>query len=86
MSVGEVNDEGVPLNTTVNTRLSRVCCLAARQRVSLILQVFDDLTENEKMNSLETLFKHTSISERVEAEGGEGSYEDHLSCMEEVQE
>jgi hypothetical protein len=48
MSVGEVNDEGVPLDTTVNTRLSRVCGLAAQQRVSLILQGFDDLIENEK--------------------------------------
>jgi hypothetical protein len=48
MSVGEVNDEGIPLNTTVDTRLSRVCGLAARQRVLLILQGFDDLTENEK--------------------------------------
>jgi hypothetical protein len=37
MSVGEVNDEGLPLNTRVNTRLSRVCGLAARQRVSLTL-------------------------------------------------
>jgi hypothetical protein len=55
MSVGEVNDEGVPLVTTVNTRLSRVCGLATRQRVSLILQVFDDLTKNEK----DELFKNS---------------------------
>jgi hypothetical protein len=48
MSVGEVNDDGVPLDTTVNMRLSRVCGLVARQRVSLILQGFDDLSENEK--------------------------------------
>jgi hypothetical protein len=48
MSVGEVNDEGIPLDTTVNTRLIRVCGLAARQRVSLILQGFNDLTKNEK--------------------------------------
>jgi hypothetical protein len=48
MSVGEVNDEGVPLDTTVNTRLSRVCGLATRQRVSITLQGFDDLTKNEK--------------------------------------
>jgi hypothetical protein len=48
MSVGEVNDEDVPLDTIVNKRLSRVCGLAARQRVSLILKAFDDLTENEK--------------------------------------
>jgi hypothetical protein len=48
MSVGEVNDEGVPLDTIVNMRLSRVYGLATRQRVSLILQGFDDLIENEK--------------------------------------
>jgi hypothetical protein len=48
MSVGKVNDEGVPLDTTVNMRLSRVCGVAVRQRVSITLQGFDDLTENEK--------------------------------------
>jgi hypothetical protein len=48
MSVGEVNDEGIPLDTIVNTRLSRVCGLAAQQRVLLTLQGFDELTENEK--------------------------------------
>jgi hypothetical protein len=47
MSVGEVNDEGLPLYMRVNTRLSRVCGLAARQRVSLTLQGFDELAENE---------------------------------------
>jgi hypothetical protein len=55
MSVGEVNDEGVPLDTTVNMRLSRVCGLATRQRVSLILQGFNDLFENEK----DELFKNS---------------------------
>jgi hypothetical protein len=55
MNVGEVNDEGVPLKMTVNTRLSRVCDLAARQRVSLILEGFDDLTKNEK----DKLFKNS---------------------------
>jgi hypothetical protein len=48
MSVGEVNGEGLPLDTRVNTRLSTVCGLAARQRVSLTLQGFDELTKNEK--------------------------------------
>jgi hypothetical protein len=48
MSVGEVNGEGLPLDTRVNTRLSRVCGLAARQRVSLTLQGFDELTKNKK--------------------------------------
>jgi hypothetical protein len=47
MSVGEVNDEGLPLDLRVNMRLSRVCGLAARQRVSLTLQGFDELTKNE---------------------------------------
>jgi hypothetical protein len=55
MSVGEVNDEGVSLDTTVNTRLTRVCGLAARQRVSLTLQGFDELTKNEK----DELFKNS---------------------------
>jgi hypothetical protein len=55
MSVGEVNDEGVPLDTTMNTRLSRGCGLAAQQRVSLILQGFDDLAKNEK----DELFKNS---------------------------
>jgi hypothetical protein len=48
MSVGEVNDESVPLDTTVNTRLSKDCGLATRQRVSLILQGFNELTKNKK--------------------------------------
>jgi hypothetical protein len=55
MSVGDVNDESLPLDTRVNTRLSRVCGLAARQRVSLTLQGFDELTENEKYE----LFKNS---------------------------
>jgi hypothetical protein len=55
MSVGEVNDEGLPLDTRVNTRLFRVCGLTARQRVSLTLQGFDELTKNEK----DELFKNS---------------------------
>jgi hypothetical protein len=55
MSVGEVNNEGVPLDTTVNMRLSRVCGLAARQRVLLTMQRFDELTKNEK----DELFKNS---------------------------
>jgi hypothetical protein len=87
MSVGEVNDEGVPLDTTVNTRLSRVCGLAARQRVSLILQGFDDLTENEKDELFKKLYSSIrSIFKRDEVKGKESSYEDHLSCLEELQE
>jgi hypothetical protein len=56
MSVGEVNDEGVPLDTTVNTRLSRVCGLSVRLTVSLTIQRFDELTENEK----DKLFKNST--------------------------
>jgi hypothetical protein len=37
MSVDEVIDEGLPLDTRVNTRLFRACGLAAQQRVSLTL-------------------------------------------------
>jgi hypothetical protein len=37
MCVGEVNDEALPLDTRVNTRLSKVCGLAAQQKVSLTL-------------------------------------------------
>jgi predicted DNA binding CopG/RHH family protein len=48
MSVGEVNDEGLPLDTRVNMRLSKVCALAVWQRVSLTLQGFNELTKNEK--------------------------------------
>jgi hypothetical protein len=59
MSVGDINDKGVPLDMIVNMRLSRICGVATRQRVSITLSRFDDLTENEKMNSSKTLFKHT---------------------------
>jgi hypothetical protein len=55
MSVGEVNDEGLPLDTRVNTRLFRICGLAARQTMSLTLHGFDELTENEK----DELFKNS---------------------------
>jgi hypothetical protein len=47
MSVGQVNDEGVPLDMIVNMRLSMVCGQATRQSVSLTLQGFDELTKNE---------------------------------------
>jgi hypothetical protein len=53
MSFSYVNDEGVPLDTVVNTRLSRICGLAARQKVSLTLQGFNDLTKNEKVKLFE---------------------------------
>jgi hypothetical protein len=47
-SVGEVNDEGLPMDKATSTRLSKVCGLAARQRVSLALDTFDDLSNNYK--------------------------------------
>jgi hypothetical protein len=53
MSVGEVNDEGLPLDTIVNARLSRVYGLAAQEMVSLILQGFNDLIKNEKVELFE---------------------------------
>jgi hypothetical protein len=43
------------LDTEVNTRLSRVCGLAAQQRVSLTQQGFYELTKNEK----DELFKNS---------------------------
>jgi hypothetical protein len=55
MSASEVNDKGLPLGTKVNTRLSRICGIATRQRVSLTLQGFDELTENGK----DELFKNS---------------------------
>jgi hypothetical protein len=39
----------------VNMRLSRVCGLAARQKVLITLQGFDELTKNEK----DELFKNS---------------------------
>jgi hypothetical protein len=48
MSVCEVNDKGLPLDTRVNMRLSRVYCLATRQRVSLTMQGFNEFIKNEK--------------------------------------
>jgi hypothetical protein len=48
MNAGEVNEDGQPLNQRTLMRLSRVCGLAARQRVLLTLEKFEDLTEDEK--------------------------------------
>jgi hypothetical protein len=61
MNVGQVIDEGVPLDMKVNTRLSSVCGLPARQRVWLTQQGFNKLTENEN----DELFKN-SIHEYVQ--------------------
>jgi hypothetical protein len=55
--------------------------------VSVILQGFNDLTKNKKGQTFQKLYSSIrSISERAEAEGEEGSYENHLSCLEEQQE
>jgi hypothetical protein len=53
-NVGQVNDEGVPLDNEISTRWSRVCGLPVWQRVSLTLERFDDLVENGK----DELFKN----------------------------
>jgi hypothetical protein len=62
-NVGQVNDEGVPLEKEINMRLSRVYGLAIRQRVSLTLQGFNDLTRNEKdelfKNSIQAYVKYS---------------------------
>jgi hypothetical protein len=65
MSVGVVKDEGLPLDKRVNMRLSRVCGLAARQRVSLTLQGIDDLMKNEKdelfKSSIQAYFQYSKV-------------------------
>jgi hypothetical protein len=48
MNAGKVNEDGQPLDQRMLTRLSRVCGLAARQRVPLTLVKFEDLIEDEK--------------------------------------
>jgi hypothetical protein len=48
MNAGEVNEDGQPLDQRTLTKFSRVCGPAARQRVSLTLEKFDNLTEDEK--------------------------------------
>jgi hypothetical protein len=48
MNASEVNEDGQPLDQRTLTRLSRVCGLATQQRVSLTLEKFEDLTEDEK--------------------------------------
>jgi hypothetical protein len=48
MNADEVNEDGQPLDQRTLMRLSRVCGLAARQRVPLTLEKLEDLTEDEK--------------------------------------
>jgi hypothetical protein len=60
MNIGHVNDEGVPLDMEVNMRLARFYGLAARQRVSITLQGFHELTKNERDKLFKkNLLKHT---------------------------
>jgi hypothetical protein len=85
MSVGEVNDEGLPLDTRVNTRLYRVCGLAARQRVSLTLQGFDELTKNEKDELFENFIQaYVQYPEEVKQKGKKLPV-NIISCLEELQ-
>jgi hypothetical protein len=57
MNAGEVNEDEQLLDQCTLMRLSKVCGLAARQRVPLTLEKFEDLTEDEKnelfMNSIQ---------------------------------
>jgi hypothetical protein len=48
MNAGKVNEDGQPLDQRMLMRLSRVCGLAAQQRVTLTLEKFEDLTKDEK--------------------------------------
>jgi hypothetical protein len=48
MNASEVNEDRKPLDQCTMMRLSRVCGLAARQRVPLTLEKFEDLAEDEK--------------------------------------
>jgi hypothetical protein len=84
MSVGEVNDEGLPLDTRVNMRLSRVYGLAAQQSVSLTLQEFDEFTKNEK-DGLFSIQAYIQYLKELKQKGKKISYEDHLSFLEELQ-
>jgi hypothetical protein len=48
-SCGRVNSKVAPEDPSVKVRLGRVCGLAARQRVPLTLEHFDDLSWDDKM-------------------------------------
>jgi hypothetical protein len=70
MSVGEVNDEGLPLDMRVNMRLSNVCGLAAQQRVSLTLKGFDELIKNKKDELFENSIQaHVQYPEELTQKG-----------------
>jgi predicted KAP-like P-loop ATPase len=86
MSVGEVNDESLPLVTRVNMRLSKVCGLAARQRVSLTLQGFDELTENEKDELFEKSIQAYVQYMKELKQNGKKLVMKIISCFEDLQE
>jgi hypothetical protein len=62
-NIGQVNDNGVPLDKEINMGLSSVCGLATHQRVLLTLERFDDLTKNDKdelfENSIQGYIEYT---------------------------
>jgi hypothetical protein len=70
MNAGEVNEDGKSLDQRTLTRLSRVCGLAARQRVPLTLEKFEDLIEDEK-NELFTnsIQRYVVYSEELKEKG-----------------
>jgi hypothetical protein len=76
MNVGQVNDEGVPLDMVVNTANG----VANPVGIRWLDQKWTRWTLQKLYSSIH------SISGRAKVEGEEGSYEDHLSCLEEVQE
>jgi hypothetical protein len=49
-SCGRVNSEAAPEDPSVKVRLGWVCGLAARQRVPLTFEYFDDLSWDDKKN------------------------------------
>jgi hypothetical protein len=58
------------LDKEINTRLSRVCGLAVRQRVSLTLQRIDDLSKNDKDKVFEnTIQAYVEYSEELHQKG-----------------
>jgi hypothetical protein len=63
MNADKVNEDGQLLDHRTVMRLSRVCGLAGRQRVSLTLEKFEDLIEDEKnelfVNSIQWYIVYT---------------------------
>jgi hypothetical protein len=79
MNAGKVNEDGQPLDQRMPMRLSRVCGLAARQRVPLTLEKFQDLTEDEKnelfANSIQRYVVYPEeLKEKEKREAMKGSH------------